>query len=90
MFSEAERHYRRAVTINESLFTADCPDLALTQQNLGSLLLRMGRSAEAASLLMHAVQVFEERLVPEHPTLAVARLNLQRAIAALDQPESVA
>ncbi len=78
---EAERCYRRALAIKERLFGRDSPDAALTSNNLGKLLTRMGRPDEAIPLLQQALAVFEARLTPGHPHLAVVRKNLQEATA---------
>jgi eukaryotic-like serine/threonine-protein kinase len=56
-FPEAEEHYWRALAIKEKLLGADPPDAALTRHNLGNLLNRTGRVAEAVPLLEGAVAV---------------------------------
>jgi hypothetical protein len=60
------------------------PDVALTEQNLGGQLHRLGRSEEAVPLLQSAVAVLKARLIPGHPTLLIALANLRQAGEVLD------
>jgi tetratricopeptide (TPR) repeat protein len=80
---EAERLYRRALTIKEKLLGAESPDAGLTRNNLGALLNRIGRPGEAAAMLQIAVEILHDRLAPDHPDLILARANLERVLFSL-------
>ena len=63
------------------LFGEQTPEVALTQNNLGSLLLQAGRAGDALSLLILACAVLERSLPTTHPQLAVTRENVRQAEA---------
>jgi Tetratricopeptide repeat len=71
--------YRRSLAMQEKLFGVDHPDVALTCNNLGHLMINLGRPKAAALLLERAVSILETRVSPAHPHLALARNNLRRA-----------
>ena len=66
------------------------PDVALTRNNLGKLLNEMGRPVEAVPMLAAAVAVLEKRLPAGHPSLALARDNLGKAIRSAADTAGVA
>ncbi|MEW6303903.1 MAG: tetratricopeptide repeat protein [Verrucomicrobiota bacterium] len=72
--AEAERHYREALRRSPGLVEADL--------NLGLLLIRQGRHAEAAPLLENAVRARPDSAVA-HYRLALALLGLNQAAPAV-------
>ena len=76
-FEEAEQNYRSALKTKIDLIGPDCPDVAITEQNLGALLHKLGRSDEGRDLLQRAVSILAVRLKPNHPILLHAISTLQ-------------
>jgi len=76
---QAETYYRRTLGIQEKLFGEEDPGVALTRNNLGSLLIRAGGPGEAVPLLESTIRILEKSLMPGHPHLAFARNNLAKA-----------
>lgn len=71
--------YRRALAIKEQLLGADSPDSALTQNNLGALLIERGQQQAPAIMLEQALAALQQRLPAEHPHVALAGENVARA-----------
>jgi tetratricopeptide (TPR) repeat protein len=72
---DAERGYRRALALKESLLGGDHPEVGLVANNLAVLLLSRRRDTEAAELLNRALSIAEHRLPPGHPTTLTIRHN---------------
>ena len=82
-YGEAEQAYRQALVIKENLLGPDSVEVALTRQNLGSLLISLGRLPEGVALLESAVAILDRSLVPSHPFLVRAHENLLHAARCL-------
>jgi len=76
--AEAERMARRAVSINETRFGPDHPNLTTCLNNLAALL---QDANEAEPMMRRALAIDEVSLGAEHPWVAVARANLAALLA---------
>ncbi len=74
--AEAERAYRQAIDIYESVQGPDGRDLAIAIDNLGSLYQEHRRYAEAEQLRLRALQIFRATLDPASPHIATTLQNL--------------
>lgn len=77
-WSAAEPYYRRAAAINVGRDSQ--VDLAIDLTNLGWVVHKQGREAEAEEILSRSLGLFEATLGTEHPYTATARTNLAGAL----------
>lgn len=77
-WSAAEPYYRRAASINGGRDSQ--VDLAIDLTNLGWVVHKQGREAEAEEILSRSLRLFEATLGTEHPYTATARTNLAGAL----------
>ncbi len=82
-FDEAERHYRRALTLLEAGGRKNNRDYALVLSNLSGACLRLGRPAQAEELAREALLLSTEILPPDDPALAVSRNGLVELLLSL-------
>ena len=75
-FDDAERVYRRALTLAEMLRPANTQQLADLYHNLGGLAHARGRFAEAEPLARSAVELRLRALGEQHPSVAADRAAL--------------
>ncbi len=75
-FPLATRLAGEAHAINLALFGADHPRVVAEKSNLGFLLDRTGRSAEAEPLLRDALRALSARMSADHPMVLSAKLTL--------------
>jgi len=75
-FPLAARLAGDAYTINVTRLGAEHPLVVGEKANLGFLLDRTGRSAEAEPLLRDALRALRERMAPDHPAVRSAKLTL--------------
>eukprot|EP00752_Nemacystus_decipiens_P012587 g11147.t1 len=73
---EAERFYRRALTIQEDKLGVDNPDVATTLDRLGECVSHVGRMEEAERFYRRAVTIREEKLGVDHPDVALTLQGL--------------
>ncbi|MEO0998479.1 MAG: tetratricopeptide repeat-containing protein kinase family protein, partial [Pseudomonadota bacterium] len=76
LFGEAERHLRRRLALSEAHLPALHPDLLDSQHELGRVLQRSARHAEAQALYERALAGREQVLGPEHELTISSRNNL--------------
>ncbi|MEM7156580.1 MAG: serine/threonine-protein kinase [Myxococcota bacterium] len=79
-FAEAEDLYRQALVLRERLVGPDHPEVALTRNNLASVLAQQGKPAEAE--FRAALESWERSLGPEHSYVLGARHNLATLLSA--------
>jgi tetratricopeptide (TPR) repeat protein len=70
---EAERCYRRALTIKRALYDEGHPELALAMNNLAVLLRKQGRLPEARELAEQAIAIGEGGFVDGAPHFSWGR-----------------
>ena len=75
--TEADRLYRRALTIKEKVLGPEHPDVAMTLNNLAVLYKAAGNYAEAEPLYQRAITIFEAALGPNHPKVITCRQNYE-------------
>ena len=61
--------------MKEKLLGLEHPDVAITLNNLATLLKALGKLDEAAQYYRRALTIFERALSPEHPNLVACRKN---------------
>lgn len=69
-YAEAQALHERALTVRESAFAPDHPDVAISLNNLAVVHWYRGRYAEAQALNERALAIRERALPPDHPDLA--------------------
>jgi CHAT domain-containing protein/tetratricopeptide (TPR) repeat protein len=74
--SEAEPLMRRALAIDEKIFTPDHPNIAVDLSHLAALLQATSRLSEAEPLLRRALVINEKNFGPNHPNVATSLNNL--------------
>ena len=75
------------MSIKEKLFEEDHPDLALTFNNLATLLHEKKDHEGAESMYRRAIAITEESLGPEHQQLVVFLYNLAALLEGLGQKD---
>ena len=83
-FAEAERQFQAALELCEKSAPKG-PDAALILNRLGLVCLQQGKRERAAEFLRRSVEQEEERLGPEHPSLATVLVPLAQACEGLGQ-----
>ncbi|MGH3769353.1 MAG: tetratricopeptide repeat protein, partial [Pseudonocardiaceae bacterium] len=73
--------YERALTITETTYGPDHPDVANLLNNLALALGALGKPAEARPLYERALTITETAYGPDHPHTA----TIQRNLEALDE-----
>ena len=73
----------RALTIRESLYDPNDPQVAATLQSLGTVLSELGQWAAARPRLERALRIQENRYRPDHPDLADTLSSLGGVLARL-------
>jgi hypothetical protein len=73
---------RRALTIDESSFGPDHPNVAIRLNNLVGLLKDTNRLAEAEPLMLRALAIDEQSLGADHPVVANRLNNLAQLLLA--------
>jgi hypothetical protein len=72
----AAQLYRRALSIDTSLYGSDRPEAAADIANLGMLLKEAGQGKAADSLLRQALAIYEKTLGPASAQAEFVRRNL--------------
>ena len=75
-YAEAERFYRRALTVAEEALGPDHPDLAASLSNLALLYQDQKDYAQAEALFGRALDMSVRAVGPNHPNVALAYNNL--------------
>ncbi len=75
-YAEAEKHYRRALTLRQEAVGTDHHDVAMAYTNLAVVLRRQGKYAEARPLFERGLAIRERTLGADHPDLALFLSNL--------------
>ena len=81
-FQDAERGFREVLKIRTELYGADDVRLADPYSDLGNVLTKQYKFAEAKPLLEKAIQLAEKRYPPKHPGLS--QLYSNQAVALMD------
>jgi tetratricopeptide (TPR) repeat protein len=68
---------RRAISIDETIYGTDDPEVAVDLRNLGALLQGHGQNAAARSALERALAIYEKRFGPESPQARDVRESLR-------------
>jgi tetratricopeptide (TPR) repeat protein len=76
----AEKHFRKAIAVEESLLGNSHPDVALSLNNLAVVLAGRGARAEALKTYRRALAVFETTVGKKHPHYRGCEKNLQGLI----------
>ena len=84
--TQAERLYRRVLTIDETRLGSDNPDVAVHLNNLAELLRATNRLAEAEPLHRRALAIQEAKFGLDHPVVAVLLYNLAESLKATGRP----
>jgi hypothetical protein len=71
--TSAEKLYRRALSIDESLYGPDDPELATDLVNLGLLLKDIGEKAAASASLNRALAIYEKAFGTNSPQVRQLR-----------------
>jgi tetratricopeptide (TPR) repeat protein len=87
--AEARPLAERALTITETAYGSDHPDVAIRLSNLGIILRDLGQLAEARPLAERALAITETAYGPDHPAVAARRTNLAVILADLDQRRGI-
>jgi eukaryotic-like serine/threonine-protein kinase len=82
--SEAIEHARAAVALEERVYGADHPALAITLNGLGHALERHGDYREAAAVMRRALDIRERAFGPDHPAVATSLTGLASTTEAFD------
>ena len=85
LMAEAEPLMRRALTIDETSFGSEHPEVAVHLNNLGQLLQATHRLAEAAPLMRRALAIDEASFGSEHPKVAIRLNNLAGLLQATNR-----
>ncbi|MFM7640069.1 MAG: tetratricopeptide repeat protein [Cyanobium sp.] len=80
--------YRRALTIDETSYGPDHPDVARDLNNLAALPQATGRLAEAEPLMGRAFTIFWSSLGLDHPNTQTVGDNYISPLQAMDLPEA--
>lgn len=84
--AEAEPLLRQALSILETALGPDHPDVAISLNNLASLLLEINRLAEAEPLFRRALLIHDGTYGPDHPSVAIDLGNLAGLLADTSRP----
>ena len=84
-FAVAEPLYRRALSIDESSYGPDHPQVAGCLNNLALLLSATNRHSEAEPLYRRALSIFESSYGPSHPAVATDLNNLANLLYATNR-----
>ena len=76
-YAEARSHYERALEIDEQVYGADHPQVAIDLNNLAGVLQDLGELAQARSHFERALEISEQVYGADHPNVAV---DLQRPL----------
>jgi tetratricopeptide (TPR) repeat protein len=86
---EAEAHLRRAIEIRRK--SANDPiSLAISLSNLGSLLKRQKRYADAEPLFLETLEIDKHRYGADHPEVAIDHNNIAGVLWLADKPDAAA
>ncbi|GAB6036983.1 hypothetical protein JCM15519_15420 [Fundidesulfovibrio butyratiphilus] len=83
-FPGAEQFHRRALEIREKALGPDHPDVAISLNNLATLVYAQGDYQGAKPLLRRALQIWEKKLGPDHPHTRIVRQNLENLLRERD------
>jgi tetratricopeptide (TPR) repeat protein len=75
-WDEAERWYKASLTLAETRFGTDHPQVATSLNNLAGLYYAQGRYGEAEPLYRRSLQIMEQQLGADHPDVATSLNNL--------------
>lgn len=68
---DALASHRKALEIQESSLSSDHPDLAITYDNIGTVIAKMGDDLTSLSFRQKTLQINEKVLHSLHPDLAI-------------------
>jgi hypothetical protein len=71
----------RSLSIDERIYGADHPDVAIDLNNLAGLYKSQGRYSEAEPLYLRSLQICEQRLGVDHPSTVTVRQNYDLFLA---------
>ncbi len=74
----SERAFREALRLRRLALPPDHPSLALTMNNLGTVLTNLGRLDEAEAVHQEAMDIFVRVLGPDHHRVGLSAYNLAR------------
>jgi tetratricopeptide (TPR) repeat protein len=75
-YDEAEKLYRRALTVFERVYGTEHYEIAVTLNNLAAIYHARGESEEAEELYQRALSIKEKALGTDHPDIAMTLNNL--------------
>lgn len=76
-FAPAVELLRKALVIDETIYGANAPEVAVDLTNLGELLKGHGQPAAARTALEHALAIYEKRFGPQSPQARDVRESLR-------------
>jgi CHAT domain-containing protein len=74
--ADAERHYRRSVSIRDKVYGVDSAGSAQAVEKLANVILRQGRTEEAETLMKRVLKVRTDLVGNQHAFTASARADL--------------
>jgi tetratricopeptide (TPR) repeat protein len=84
-FTAAEPLYRRALSIDETIYGPDHPNVARDLNNLAELLRATNRHSEAEPLYRRALKISDTSYGPDHPKVAIGLNNLAALLRATNR-----
>ncbi len=75
-YEEAERYFRRALALAETVFGPSSSPVSISLDNFASVLQEIGRFSEAEPMYWRALAIAEQTFGPEHPKVATGLNNL--------------